>query len=321
MTYLEILLGLVLLVTGGDLLVRGAVGLAQRFGLSELLIGLVLVGFGTSTPELMTSALAALNGSPGIAVGNVAGSNIANILLILGLTALIYPLRVEPSALLRDGPANVLAALAFTGLALTGVIGREAGLALLLALSVYLIVTYWMEKGQTSPAAVLHRSETDLVTPEPRPGNLPLNLVFALGGLAMILSGAHFLVSGATTFARAAGVSDAVIGVTIVAVGTSLPELVTSVIAALKRQTDIALGNILGSNLFNILGILGLTAVITPLTVPREIMQLDIWVLLGATLALSVFAMSGWRLSRREGALMLLAYAGYTAFILLKALG
>ncbi|MCK7615688.1 calcium/sodium antiporter [Roseibium sediminicola] len=321
MTFFEILLGLALLVAGGDLLVRGSVGLAQRFGISELLIGLVLVGFGTSTPELMTSVLAALNGSPGIAVGNVAGSNIANILLILGLTALIFPLRVEPAALLRDGPANALAALAFAGLALTGLIGREAGLALLLALAAYLVITYRMEKGQKSPAAVLHRSETDLVIPEPKPSNLPLNLVMAFGGLAMILAGAHFLVSGATTFARAAGISDAVIGVTIVAVGTSLPELVTSVIAALKRQTDIALGNILGSNLFNILGILGLTAVISPLEVPREIMQLDIWVLLGATALLLVFAMSGWRICRREGALMLLTYAGYTTIILANALG
>lgn len=321
MTFFEILLGLALLVAGGDLLVRGSVGLAQRFGISELLIGLVLVGFGTSTPELMTSVLAALNGSPGIAVGNVAGSNIANILLILGLTALIFPLRVEPAALLRDGPANALAALAFAGLALTGFISREAGFVLLLALCAYLVLTYRMEKGQKSPAAVLHRGEADLVMPEPKPANLPLNLVFAIGGLAMILAGAHFLVSGATSFARAAGISDAVIGVTIVAVGTSLPELVTSIIAALKRQTDIALGNILGSNLFNILGILGSTAVISPLAVPREIMQLDIWVLLGSTAALLVFAMSGWRLNRREGALMLLAYAGYTGVILVNALG
>lgn len=321
MTYIEILLGLALLVAGGDLLVRGSVGLAQRFGLSELLIGLVLVGFGTSTPELMTSALAALNGSSGIAVGNVAGSNIANILLILGLTALICPLRVDPAALLRDGPANALAALAFTGLALTGSIGREAGLALLLALTAYLVLTYRMERGQKSPAADLHRSEADLVLPEPKPANLPLNLIFALGGLAMILGGAHFLVSGATAFARAAGVSDAVIGVTIVAVGTSLPELVTSVIAALKRQTDIALGSILGSNLFNILGILGVTAVISPLEIPREIMELDIWVLLGATAALLVFAMSGWRTCRREGALMLAAYAVYTGVVLVNALG
>lgn len=321
MTVLEILLGLVLLVAGGDLLVRGSVGLAQRFGISELLIGLVLVGFGTSTPELMTSILAALNGSPGIAVGNVAGSNIANILLILGLTALICPLRVDPAALMRDGPANALAALAFTGLALTGLIGREAGLALVLALVTYLVITYRMEKGQKTPAAELHRGGTELVIPQPKPSHLPLNLLMAFGGLVMILGGAHFLVAGASTIARAAGVSDAVIGVTIVAVGTSLPELVTSVMAALKRQTDIALGNILGSNLFNILGILGLTAVISPLQVPQEIMRLDIWVLLGATAALLVFAMSGWRLSRREGALMLLAYVGYTGVILAKALG
>lgn len=321
MTFLEILLGLVLLLAGGDLLVRGSVGLAQRFGMSELLIGLVLVGFGTSTPELLTSVLAALNGSPGIAVGNVAGSNIANILLILGLTAVVCPLKVEPSALLRDGPANLLAALTFAGCALTGLISREAGFALMAALVVYLVVTYRMEKGRHTPSADLHRGEAALVTPSPQASDLTLNLVMALGGLAMILGGAHFLVSGAITLARAAGVSDAVIGVTIVAVGTSLPELVSSVIAAIRRRTDIALGNILGSNLFNIFGILGLTAAMSPLEVPPEIMRLDIWVLLAATAILLVFAMTGRRINRREGAVMLLAYGGYTAAILAFALG
>ncbi|MHA7777849.1 calcium/sodium antiporter [Roseibium sp. M-1] len=320
MTFLQISLGLVLLVAGGELLVRGSVGLAKRFGLSELLIGLVLVGFGTSTPELMTSVLAALNGSPGIAVGNVAGSNIANILLILGLTAVISPLLVDPKALLRDGPANALAALAFAGLALSGLIGREAGIALLLALAAYLVITYRMEKGVNSPSADLHRGEVQLVMSEEKPGSLTLNLVMAFGGLAMILTGAHFLVGGATSLAKAAGVSDAVIGVTIVAVGTSLPELVTSVIAALKRQTDIALGNILGSNLFNILGILGFTAVLSPLTIPQEIMSFDIWVLLGATAVLLFFSMTGGRISRREGAIMLLAYVAYTGYVLMNAL-
>ena len=321
MTVFEIALGLVFLVAGGDVLVRGSVGLAKRFGISELLIGLVLVGFGTSTPELMTSLLAALNGSAGIAVGNVAGSNIANILLILGLTAVICPLRVEPAALMRDGPANLLAALAFTGLAISGFVGREAGLALVLSLAAYLVLTYRMEKGTRTPSAELHRSEVQLVaSPAPKTGLL-LSLAMAFGGLAMILGGAHFLVAGATQLAQAAGISDAVIGVTIVAVGTSLPELVTSVVAALKRQTDIALGNILGSNLFNILGILGVTALVSPLKVPHEIMQLDIWVLLGATAILLVFSMSGWRICRREGAVMLVAYGVYTAVVLAKALG
>ena len=317
MTVFEIALGLVLLVAGGDVLVRGSVGLAKRFGLSELLIGLVLVGFGTSTPELMTSVLAALNGSAGIAVGNVAGSNIANILLILGLTAVICPLRVEPAALLRDGPANLLAALAFTGLSITGFIGREAGVALVLALAAYLVLTYRMEKGTHTPSAELHRGEVQLVAPPTWKTSLLLSLVMAFGGLVMILGGAHFLVAGATRLAQAAGISDAAI----VAVGTSLPELVTSVIAALKRQTDIALGNILGSNLFNILGILGVTALVSPLQVPQEIMQLDIWVLLGATAILLAFSMSGWRICRREGAVMLFAYGAYTTVVLTKALG
>ncbi|TYC52347.1 calcium/sodium antiporter [Rhodobacterales bacterium] len=317
----NVLLGLVLLVAGGDLLVRGSVGLAQRFGISELMIGLVLVGFGTSTPELMTSILAAKNGSPGIAVGNVAGSNIANILLILGLSALICPIAVKPAALLRDGPANALAAVAFTALALSGAITRLEGIVLIGALAVYLVVTYRTEKDASSPSAELHRGEAQSVTAQPASSNLALNILMALGGLAMTLGGAHFLVGGAIDFASAAGVSDAVIGLTVVAVGTSLPELVTSVIAAFKRQTDIALGNILGSNLFNILGILGVTATIAPLKVPPEMAGFDVWVLLGSTAALIVFAMSGWRICRKEAFLMLIAYVGYTGFITIKALG
>lgn len=321
MVAIEILLGLVLLVAGGDILVRGSVGLAQRFGISELLIGLVLVGFGTSTPELMTSLLAAMNGSPGIAVGNVAGSNIANILLILGLSALICPISVKPAALMRDGPANALAAIAFAALALSASVGRLEGIALLTGLAVYLVVTYRMEKGQDTPSAELHRSEAQSVTAQPAASGLLLNLLLAFGGLAMILGGAHFLVTGAISLAAAAGVSDAVIGVTVVAVGTSLPELVTSVIAAFRRQTDIALGNILGSNLFNILGILGVTAAFAPLQVPGEIAGFDIWVMLAATLALIVFSMSGWRICRKEAALMLIAYAGYAGFVTFNSLG
>lgn len=321
MIAVDVLLGLVLLVAGGDFLVRGSVGLAQRFGISELLIGLVLVGFGTSTPELMTSLLAALNGSSGIAVGNVAGSNIANILLILGLAALISPIGVKPAALLRDGPANALAAIAFAVLCLTGTIDRLEGIALLAALAAYLMLTWRMEKGQHTPSAELHRSEAHSVTAQPAATGLSLNLLMAFGGLAGILIGAHFLVGGATALARAAGVSDAVIGVTVVAVGTSLPELVTSVIAAAKRQTDIALGNILGSNLFNILGILGITAAVSPLEIPPEIISLDIWVLLAATAFLIVFSLTGWRICRKEAALMLLAYAGYTGLVTANALG
>ncbi|MDN3719855.1 calcium/sodium antiporter [Roseibium salinum] len=264
--------------------------------------------------------MAALDGSPGIAVGNVAGSNIANILLILGLSALIFPIRVQPAALYRDGPANALAALAFTGLALTGMIGRVEGIVLLAGLAGYLVLTYRMESGRNTPSAEMHRSEAHSVTAQPAAAGLPVNIAMALGGLVMILGGAHFLVTGAVSLAQAMGVSDAVIGVTIVAVGTSLPELVTSVIAAVRRQADIALGNILGSNLFNILGILGITAAIAPLQVPPEIAGFDIWVLLAATAALIVFCMSGWRISRREGVLMLVGYVAYTATVTAMAL-
>lgn len=315
-----LVLGLVLLVAGGDLLVRGSVGLAKRFGLSELLIGIVLVGFGTSTPELMTSVLAARDGLSGIAIGNVVGSNTANILLILGLSALIFPLKVEPAALLRDGPANALAVGAVAVLAFAGVIGPVAGALLVTGLIAYLVITYRMERNAHTPSAEMHRAEAEAVTAQPWFDSLPALLVMTLGGLATILAGAQFLVNAAVELAQSLGVSDAVIGVTIVAVGTSLPELVTSVIAALRRQSDIALGNILGSNIFNIFGILGVSAMIAPLTVPPELLALDLWALIGATAFLLVACMTGWRICRREGGLMLIAYVGYMVLIARNAL-
>lgn len=318
MLYFELAAGFLLLVIGGDTLVRGSVGLARRFGLSPLLIGLVLVGFGTSTPELLTSLLAALNGAPGIAVGNVAGSNIANSLLILGLAAVIAPLVTDPAAMRRDGLVVLATALAFVGLAMVGEISRLTGAILLAGLASYIVFTYRTEKGKHTPSAEMHRAEADASTAQPWLDTLPALLVMVVAGLAMTLLGAHWLVSGATTLARSFGISEAIIGVTIVAVGTSLPELVTSVVASLKRQSDIALGNILGSNIFNIAGILGVTALVHPIAIPVEIATRDIWVMLAATIMLLVFAMSGWRICRREGALMLtsyIAYAGYLAWV------
>ncbi len=303
-------LGLLLLVAGGDGFVRGSVAIARRLGLSPLLIGLTLVGFGTSTPELLTSVQAALAGSPGIAVGNVVGSNTANILLILGLAALVQPLRTQPEAFKRDGTVVLLAALACLGVVMLGEIGRPAGLALVAGLLAYIGYTYYQETRTPDASAAMHEAEAAL---EPRPQRLWLAILFTTGGLAAVLLGAGLLVESAIALAASAGISETVIGLTVVAIGTSLPELTVSLVAAFRRQADVAFGNIVGSNIYNVLGILGITALVTPVAVPAEIIRLDIWVMLAATLLLLGFAVTGWRVSRTEGAVLLAAYAAYLA--------
>ncbi|WP_375263169.1 calcium/sodium antiporter [Palleronia sp.] len=311
MVLLTLALGLILLVAGGEALVRGAVALAERLGVSPLLIGLTVVGFGTSTPELVTSLQAAFQGSPGLAVGNVVGSNIANILLILGITALLSPVVVSRDAFRRDGGALILATIVTTLIVLTGALGRVGGAVLMLGLVAYIVVAYRLERA--GPAAVAEESS------EPA---MPLwrAALYALGGIAITVLGARFLVSSATSLAEAAGVSETLIGLTVVAVGTSLPELVTGVMAAIRRQGDIAFGNVLGSNIYNVLGILGVTALAQPLEVPAEIAGFDIWVMGAATLLLAGVAVTGWRVSRAEGGVLLALYVAYTGWLAAGAL-
>lgn len=311
---LLVLLGLGALVAGGELLVRGAVGIATRLGIPPLVIGLTLVGFGTSTPELVTSLQAAFLGSPGIAVGNVVGSNIGNILLILGIAALLRPVAVTPAAFRRDGAVLVAATLAAIALALSGTLGRPGGAALAAALVAYVTFTVVTERRRHTAAATLYTAEAGTVAPPA--GSAARLALLALAGLAVTILGARLLVDGAIGLAEAAGVSDTVIGLTVVAIGTSTPELVTSVIAVRRGQGDVAFGNIVGSNIFNILGILGITALVHPLDVPPQILAFDIWAMLAATLALVVFARTGWRVGRREGALLLAAYVAYLAAVL-----
>lgn len=296
--------GLAGLVLGGELLVRGAVGIATRYGVPPLVIGLTLVGFGTSMPELVTSVQAASAGSPGIAMGNVIGSNIANILLILGLAAALRPFKTDPAALRRDGVILVLATLWVAGLVLSGEVGRVAGVLLVVGLLVYLMWTY---------AATREVVRTEHAAPAGL--SVPLAALAFAGGLVLTILGARLLVDGAIDLARAFGVSEAIIGLTIVAVGTSLPELVTSVVAARRGQGDIAFGNIVGSNIFNILGILGITALVSPLAVPEQIARIDIWVLLGATGLMAAASVSGLLVSRAEGVVMMLGYGAYLALL------
>ena len=306
--------GLVLLALGGELLVRGAVGMAARLGISPLLAGLTIVGFGTSMPELATSVQAALAGSPGIAIGNVVGSSIANILFILGLSAVILPIKVNPASFARDSIAMGGSAVLATGAVLLGVIGWVTGLVLIACLVGYIWWAYKSESAAHDAEAERHEHEAEDRPPPPGSGPVVLGGMI-VAGLAAAIFGAGWLVDGAKVIASAAGVSESVIGLTVVAVGTSLPELIACIVAVIRKHEDVALGNVVGSNIYNILGILGLTSVISPIPVPAEIAAFDIWVMLGTTALLMVQLRSGWRLSRLEGAMLVTLYIGYTILL------
>jgi cation:H+ antiporter len=294
---LFLVLGLAGLFLGGEALVRGAVGIAHRLAMPPLLIGLTVVGFGTSTPELLVSVDAALRGVPDIAIGNVVGSNIGNILLILGLSAVIWPIRVSGATLRRDCAVMVTAALALVPVFWLGVMGWPAGLVLVVALVAYLAWAY-LQQGE--------KGADDVIASRP----IWQALLWVGVGLAALMLGARFLVDGAVAIARTAGVSEAFIGLTIVAIGTSLPELATSLIAALRRQSEIAIGNIVGSNIFNILGILGVTALITPIPVAPRFLTFDLPVMIAASVLLAVL-LARPLAGRTVGLGLLAAYAVY----------
>ena len=310
--------GLALLVVGGELLVRGAVALAKRLGVSPLVIGLTLVGFGTSTPELVTSVKASLAGSPGIAVGNIVGSNIANLLVILGLSALIAPITVSPGALRRDGLVMLAVTALFAAAAALMPLGRGVGLCFLAGLVVYVVSAWRQEQaGAGGHTAAFDKAEAaEQVDPALRPesasrGTLAVSIGLALLGLVLVVLGGRWLVEGAVALATALGVSETVIGLTIVAVGTSTPELVTSIVAAVRRQSDVALGNVLGSNIYNILGIGGVTGLLAPTVVPAQIVRFDNFVMVAVSAAAVILARTGLRVGRREGAALLLGYGAY----------
>ncbi len=323
--YLPLLGGFLLLVAGGELLVRGAVRLAERLGMSPLLIGLTLVGFGTSTPELVTSVQAALNDSPGIAVGNIVGSNIANIFLILGLSALLCPITVGATALRRDGMLVLGSAVVFAAASWWWTLDRAVGVTLVLGLVGYLVYAYRQEK-QVSAAghtAAFEKAEAHeeiapaaaLAHPRSPAADMAISLGLVAAGLALVIFGGKFFVEGAIGLARLIGLSETVIGLTVVAVGTSMPELVTSVVAALRKHADVALGNILGSNIYNILGIGGLTALIAPTDVPAQIVRFDNPVMIAASALLVFFAWSGRTITRVEGGVLLAGYVAYIALL------
>ncbi|MEA5162330.1 calcium/sodium antiporter [Cereibacter johrii] len=305
MVYILFVAGLLGLFFGGEFLVRGAANVARSYRISPMVIGLTIVGFGTSTPELLVSLNAALDGASSIAVGNVLGSNIANILLILGLTALIYPVAVDGRRVWKDLAFMVGAAVLLWIMLLGDGLSRiEAGV-LVAALVGFLVMSFLSgrtEAEETDPEALTPVWKSALIT---------------LGGLVVLMVGARLLVDSSTQIARSFGISEAVIGLTIVAVGTSLPELATSVIAAWRRHSEIAVGNVIGSNIFNVLGILGITGLVLPIEGldPRFLREDMPWVL-GSSLLLVLLAFALKGVPRWAGVLLLLAYGGYVALML-----
>lgn len=309
---LEVAGGLGLLLVGGEFLLRGAVALARRFGLPHLLIGLTVVAAATSMPELVVTVATGLEGVPDVGVGNVIGSNIANVLLILGAAALLFPIRTKPRDMARDCAAVLIATAIFVFFALMGSFRWYHGAVMLALLVGYIVYSYMEERRRQRAAGANAEPAEGEDIDVPSSCKVALVLVgIGVGGLAF---GSELLVGGAVSIARAAGVSEAVIGLTLVAIGTSLPELATSIVAGIRRHSEVALGNVLGSNLFNILAVLSALSITIPFTVAAELIALDIWVMVGATLLLIPIMATKWRIGRLEGSFFLALYVGYIAW-------
>ncbi len=323
---LLVAVGLALLLVGGDLLVRGAVNSSLRLGIPALLVSLTVVAFGTSAPELLVAIRAALDGLPGIVFGNVVGSNIANVLLVLGLPALISGIRMSECHSVRGFLTMLGASVVFIALAWTGPFGIAHGTVLLILLGLMLYDTWKLanhhrngggrkrdecaDDALTEGAAELLIEEAD-----PKMGWGRILLYTALGVIALPM-GADLLVDGAADMARVLGVSEAVIGLTLVALGTSLPELATSIVAAIRGQTEVAIGNVIGSNMFNLLGIMGVASLFGPLPVPEEMLRADLWVMLASALLLAPFVVLRWNIGRLWGAGLTGLYALYVVALL-----
>lgn len=318
--YLQIcggLIGLILLYYGAEFLVKGGVNIATRLKISPLVIGLTLVAFATSAPELVVSVDSALKGMGNISIGNVVGSNICNITLILGLCAVITPLRVNRKLFRLDVPALILSCLVFAGFCYyTKGINRWQGLLFVIAIIAYTLWSIAKAKQiEKKNMKIAHDAEEKFGSEREFPVTLALVLIAA--GLAGLIGGAKLFVGCAVYIAKALSVSDAVIGLTIVAVGTSLPELATSVVAAIKGEKDIAIGNVVGSNIFNVLAIMGLAPLFRPLHAPG-ISPVDLGLMVFCTLVLYPIMKTGYKISRKEGIFLLLVYIAYTIWLILQ---
>ncbi len=316
------IIGLALLLTGAEWLVRGASRLASAAGVSPLVVGLTVVAFGTGAPEMAVSVRSALSGTPEIAYGNIVGSNIINVLVILGASAVAAPLPVARQLVRLDVPIMIVASLLCLLLSLDGRIGRGEGLVLLVGSLIYV---GWLllesREEEAAPLSKEYREEFGKV-PRTRAGVL-LNAAFVASGLAMLILGSRFVVLGAVELARFLGLSELVIGITVIAMGTSLPELATSVLASLRGERDIAIGNVVGSNIFNVLAVLGTTSMLSPagVVVPREAVYFDTPVMVAVAFACLPVFLNGYRIARWEGVLFLAYYGAYLAYLLLNASG
>ncbi|MBN2341877.1 MAG: calcium/sodium antiporter [Deltaproteobacteria bacterium] len=314
MDFLLILGGFALLLLGGDILVRGAGGIALLARVSPAVIGLTVVAAGTSMPEMVVSIQSALNGQPGIAVGNIVGSNIFNIAAILGIVALISPLRVEGDAVRLQWPAMMLATVLFFLLTRDTILDRIEGSAFIIGMVVFISYSIWVSRMNSKPET--QHSAHDLPT-IPLGKTAPVRLITHIGaviaGIALLAVGAHVLVNGAVGVARIFNVSETVIGLTIVAAGTSMPELITSMVAAFRKRDDIAVGNIIGSNIFNVLAIGGVTSAISPIPISNEITDRDNLWMLALSLLLLPIIRSGMIISRNEAAMLLALFGIYLA--------
>ncbi|MFO7261963.1 MAG: calcium/sodium antiporter [bacterium] len=312
------LLGLVALYFGAEWLVRGAARLARRVGVSPLVVGLTIVAFGTSSPELVVSVFAAARGQADVAVGNVVGSNILNIALILGLAAILRPLRAQMRLIVRETPIMIAAGVALAVLGLDGTVSRPDAALLLAGLFAY--VAFVLRGARREAVAIKQEFErfesAEALAPDGR--GRARDVLLIVVGLTALSIGARLLVDASLVFARTLGVSELVIGVTVVAVGTSLPELATSLLAVWRDEADIAVGNVVGSNIFNILGILGLAGLVSPLAMNPGLFRLELPVMLAVSILLAPILATGLRIGRIEGALLLAGYALFTGALLAR---
>ena len=305
-----IAIGLIMLVFGGDALVRGAVGLSLKLGLSSLVVSLTVVAFGTSAPELIVGIEATILGSPGLVYGNVVGSNIANVLLVLGVPLLIAPIAMGQRGMRRNLVMMLAATVLFMAIAGGGGLYFWIGVAFLVLLGALVLdAYYWAMRAPDS----YDISEVDVDAATDPNWKVAL---FVLGGIVLLPIGAKLLVDGSKSIALELGMSEAAVGLTIVAIGTSLPELATTVMAAIRRQTDVAVGNVVGSNLFNILAVMGGSALFGPLPTPAGFFDLDFWIMLAASLALAPFVFMKRTMTRGVGVIFLLAYLAYIVLAL-----
>ena len=306
--YFWLILGLATLVGGGEVLVRGAVGIARKFKISTLVIGMTVISFGTSAPELMVSLSSALGGHPEIAIGNVMGSNIANLALVLGVTTIIFPIIVSRNTKIIDWPIMMFATILFFVFSLDLVIAQWEG-ALMFA--ILIAFTFWIIRRSRRETKV-----DDGVDEHTKPMNPLICTGLLLAGLVALYFGSQWMLKGAVGIAQSFGMSERVIGLTVVAFGTSVPELVTSAIAAFKKETDISIGNLIGSNLFNIFAVIGLTAAFVPVPVSQGTLDFDMWWVLGIAILILPMMVIGKKIGRLKGAILLSTYIVYIGLLL-----